>query len=124
MVLFRCFGSGLDRILKVECNTLTGIQFTRNTLPFIRSSSQIVTAEEDISVKYRIKIRNTHSLTVESGLHIADIVSLSKSNCNSISVYNRPIVPDFTTPYLVFGICGGVIVGIFSAFSKVLLDLM
>lgn len=123
-ILFRCLGCGLNRTLEVNSNTLTGIQFTKNALPFIGSSSQIITTDKPISIRYRIKIRNSHPLTIEEGLHIAEIGTLSNDKYESVSIYNRPIIPDFTTPYLVFGVCGGVIVGILSAFSKVLLGLV
>lgn len=123
-ILFRCLGHGLDRVLQVESRSLTGIQFTKNVLPFLHTDSGIVTTDRPISIRYRIKIRNRHPLTIESGMHVADIGAFVNNKYESVSVYNRPIVPDFTTPYLVFGLCGGVIVIILSAFSKLLLDLL
>ncbi|KAI5190712.1 hypothetical protein NEMIN01_1177 [Nematocida minor] len=123
-VLFRCLGYGLNRTLEVEGDALMGIKFTKNALPLLNNNTSIIATDRPISIQYRLKIRNIHPLTIESGVHVADIGILRNNKYESVSVYNRPIVPDFTTPYLVFGICGGVIVCIMSAFSKVLLRLI
>lgn len=120
----RCLGYGLNRVLEVNVKTPTGIRFSRNVLPFFEGNSDIILTEKPVFIPYRVKISNTHPLSIESGMHIADVCVINNGKYESTSIYNRPVLPDFTTPYLVFGVCGGVIVCIVSAFSKVLLDLL
>ncbi|KAI5167619.1 hypothetical protein NEIRO03_2149 [Nematocida sp. AWRm78] len=123
-LLIKCLGYGLNRTLVINSNSLIGVQFTQNILPIISNSNEIITNNEFITVNYRIKLSGTCPLSIESGLHIANVIAANNEMIDKRIVYNRPIIPDFTTPYLVFGICGGVIVSIISAFSKVLLHIV
>ncbi|KAI5133699.1 hypothetical protein NEAUS04_0835 [Nematocida ausubeli] len=126
-LIIKSLGYALDRVLEVESNGLTGIQFSENVLPIGPTDSSLIVLDSPSAAKinYRIKIRNVHPLKIESGLHIADVVTVyADGSSKTTSVFNRPIIPDFTTPYLVFGVCGGIIVCLMSAYSKVLLSLI
>ncbi|KAH9387218.1 uncharacterized protein NEMAJ01_2114 [Nematocida major] len=123
-VIFKCLGHGIERWLEICENGPVGVRFSKNVIPLARTSSSIIVTDKPVSLGYRIKISGNSPLTIESGVHIADLYTVKDGSYTYTPVYNRPIVPDFTTPYLVFGLCGGTIVCIVSAFSKVLLDIL
>ncbi|KAI5180562.1 hypothetical protein NEOKW01_0866 [Nematocida sp. AWRm80] len=106
-------GIGLNRVLRVNESGNTVI-FSKNVLPITKGAL----------LKYRLKILKHLPLTIERGVYAFSIGNITNGTVNVINVYNRSIIPDFTTPYLVFGLSGGTIILIVSLFSKVLMDMV
>ncbi|KAI5186878.1 hypothetical protein NEHOM01_1767 [Nematocida homosporus] len=135
-LILHCFGSGIIRHLSLTSTQPHAInnhhsaplvlKFSSSVFPILPASqtSQLVLLHPGESLQYRKRITRAEHLDSESGLLVCTAGTITDSTIKITRIYDRPIVPDYTTPYLVFGLCGGVIISILSAGSKTLLGLI
>ncbi|OAG29612.1 hypothetical protein NEDG_00745 [Nematocida displodere] len=126
-ILALCSGAGLCRELVLKGDAPVAVSFSKYALPLTGTHAftrRAIVARGGTSIPYRLKVPRDTPLSSEAGIPLADVVVYTKGGWHTGSIQERSIIPDFTTPYLVYGLCGTVIVGIVSAFSKVLLGLV
>ncbi|KAI5172831.1 hypothetical protein NEFER03_1847 [Nematocida sp. LUAm3] len=139
LVLFS--GVSLNRRIKVSQikdslsspKDLLVFRFTEHALPMHTYTSNII-VKSNTSIKYRRRVTRSTHLDSEHSVCVGVVGSYAGTSAASEEgkesspyvykkILDRPILPDYTTPYLVFGLCAGVLVGITSSFSKVLLNI-
>lgn len=129
--LITCMGAMLDRELVVKrehgieqvAHTPLVIIFSDLVLPIQRTNkSRIITViNNETIIPYRKRVTRAEKLDIEEKTHVCSIGAIEGDKIVVKHIYDRSIVPDYTTIYIVLGLCGGAIVAVVSAFSKSLL---
>jgi len=131
-VIVESLGIGLRRAVRITNSEgkYLSLEFSPYVYPIFPSNSpylvrgsgsgSFTTNSKLIEIPYALRVLQDYPITIDSGVKVLEVSDGKESR----TLYNRPLIPDFTTPYVVFGLSGGVMVLIFSVFTKVLLDLI
>ncbi|KAI5189260.1 hypothetical protein NECID01_0455 [Nematocida sp. AWRm77] len=128
-LIVACLGVGRNRVLEIQNaeGSSVEIRFSPHVLPVLSgmpAHALVFTGKESIRIPYRVKILKNYPLGIETGVEVAEVVAQTGESTAKKTVYSRPIIPDFTTLYIAYGLCGATITCIFGVFSKVLLKII
>jgi hypothetical protein len=129
LFLGRVSASAVDGVLRIwGRGDYVQIRFEEGVLPLFRKSSAVPEKIEgrecmfrggkEIEVPYVKHIRSRWSPEDEDGVRIATVTYVGKSGSTTQEILDKIVLPDFTTPFLSFGVAGSVLCAYFSSMVK------
>lgn len=136
-------GSALESTMVIRPTTPVSAQylaiaFADGVLPYLRSASMVnaklltsrvvpgvvvfeVRDGFEIRVGYLKRIRKSWPIDVEGGLDVARVFLIDLgAPARSVKVSDRVVIPDFTTPFLAYGVAGTILCGYVSSMIKLM----